>query len=49
MNVAELAPEGTVTEAGTVALELLDASATVIPLEPAAPFNVTVPVEVLPP
>jgi len=48
-NVAELEPAGTVTEAGSVAAELLDVSLTTTPDEAAAPVRVTVPVLPLPP
>jgi hypothetical protein len=49
VNVAVVAPAATVTEPGTVALELLDDKVTVVPLGPAAPVRVTVPVEEVPP
>jgi hypothetical protein len=49
-NVAVVAPAGTVTLLGTEAtLGLLEASATTIPPEGAAPLIVTVPRAVLPP
>jgi len=48
-KVAEVAPAGTVTDPGTFALELLDDSETTIPLGPAGPLRVIVPVEELPP
>lgn len=50
MNVADVAPERTVTFAGTcaAAVLLLDRS-TVAPFKGAAPFKVTVPVEDVPP
>jgi len=49
VNVAVVAPAATTTVAGTVAFELLDERLTVVPLGPACPLNVTVPVDVLPP
>jgi len=49
LNVALVEPAGTVTEAGTVAAALFDASVTVVPPVGAALFNVTVAVEGLPP
>jgi len=49
VNVAEVAPAGTVTEAGTVALALSDWRLTVIPPVGAAPLSVTVPTEDTPP
>jgi hypothetical protein len=49
VNVAVDAPAATVTEAGTVALVLLDDRLTLSPLEGAGPLRVTVPVELLPP
>lgn len=49
VNVAEVAPDGTVTLAGTFAYPLLEARVTTAPPVPAAPFNVTVPVAVFPP
>lgn len=48
-KVAVVAPAGTVTEAGTVALDELDVKPTTIPLDPAGPDRVTVPVEDPPP
>jgi len=47
-NVAVEVPAGTVTEAGTVALPLLDVSATLV-LLPAGPLRVMVPVAGFPP
>ena len=44
VNVAEVAPAATVTEAGTDALALLDFSVTTVPPEGAAAERVTVPV-----
>jgi hypothetical protein len=49
VNVVELCPAATVTEAGTVTPELLLFSVIGIPPEPAAPLNMTVPVEEIPP
>jgi len=49
LKVALDVPDATVIEPGTVALELLDESATVIPPDGAGPFNVIVPTELLPP
>jgi len=50
VNVAVVAPAGTVTVAGTVAAAvLLDVSETIVPPAGAAAPSVTVPVEVLPP
>lgn len=49
-NVAEVAPAGTVTLAGTWAADvLLLCNVTIAPAAGAAPFNVTVPVELTPP
>ena len=48
-NVAELAPAGTVTAAGTIALPFEDAIMTAVPVLGAGPFNVTVPLEGVPP
>jgi hypothetical protein len=49
-NVAVVAPAATVTLAGTVATEVrLLESVTTIPLVGAGPFNVTVPVDEMPP
>jgi len=49
VNVAVVAPDATVTLAGTVAAALLLDSDTVAPLVGAAPLNVTVPVDEVPP
>jgi len=49
VNVTEVEPAGTVTEAGTVALVELEDRLTTVPPVPAAPFRVTVPVELVPP
>ena len=49
VNVALVAPAGTVTLPGTVAAELLLDSVTCAPPAGAAPSSVTVPVELLPP
>lgn len=49
VNVAVVWPEATVTVEGTEAEALLVESETTVPPEAAAPFNVTVPVEVPPP
>jgi len=49
INVAVVAPAGTVTEPVTVALALFDDRLTTVPLGPAGPFRVTVPLDVLPP
>ena len=49
VNVALLLPDGTVTDAGTVAFELFEDRVTTSPPEPASPLRVTVPVEVVPP
>ena len=48
VKVAVVAPERTVTDAGTVAVALLDESVTTVPAEGAALVRVTVPVDVLP-
>lgn len=49
VNAAEVAPEATVTDAGTVALVVDEASVTVIPAVGAALLRVTVPVAEVPP
>ena len=49
INVAEVAPAGTVTFAGTVALVELELRTTMVPLVGAGPLSVTVPVDVPPP
>ena len=49
VNVPVVAPAATVTVAGTVALEDVDASFTLSPPVGAAPLIVTVPVEDAPP
>ena len=49
VNVAVDAPAATVTVAGTVAFERLEVSVTTVPLGPAFPLSVTVPVEDVPP
>lgn len=49
LNVAELAPLGTTTVAGTCAIAAFDDRLTVNPLAGAAPPKVTVPVELDPP
>lgn len=49
VNVAVLAPAGTVTEPGTVAEVWLDERVTTAPEGPAGPFKVTAPSAVLPP
>jgi hypothetical protein len=49
VNVALVAPATTTTLAGTVALDELEDSVTVAPPVGAWPFNVTVPVDELPP
>lgn len=49
VNVADVCPAATVTVPGTVADELLDASATTRPPVGAGPLNVTVPVDETPP
>jgi len=45
----DVAPAGTVTLAGTAALELFEARLTTVPEDGAGPFKVTVPVEDVPP
>jgi len=49
VNVADVLPAATVTEAGTVTAELLEVSVTAKPPVGAGPFRVTVPVELVPP
>ncbi len=49
VNVVLVAPAAIVTEAGTVALELLELKLTVTPPDPAALGRLTVPVEEFPP
>jgi hypothetical protein len=50
VNVTEVAPDGTVTDVGTVATAvLLEASVIVVPAEPAGLVRVTVPVTEVPP
>lgn len=49
LNGAEVEPAGTVTEVGTVALELLDDKLTTTPPDPAGPLSVTVPADAVPP
>ncbi len=49
VNVAVVAPAGTVTDAGTVAQELLEESPTVVPPVGAGRLKVTVPIEDVPP
>jgi hypothetical protein len=49
VNVAEVAPAATFTEAGTVAFALFDDSVTTSPAAPASPLKVTVPVDETPP
>jgi len=49
VNVAELLPAGTITDAGTVAALFPLCNATTVPPEPAGPDSVTVPVEAPPP
>jgi len=48
-NVTELAPDGIVTDAGTVALNVLEVKLTTAPPVPAGPVSVAVPVAELPP
>jgi hypothetical protein len=48
-NVAVVCPAGTVTDAGTVAAATLLLVVTTVPVAPAGPLRVTVPVEPLPP
>jgi hypothetical protein len=49
VNVADVLPEGTVTEAGTFAAILLEFKVMTAPLGPAGPERVTVPVDDEPP
>lgn len=49
VKVAEMAPDATVTDAGTVAAVLLDDKLMSVPPGPAGPSSVTVPVEEAPP
>lgn len=49
VKVAEVAPDGTATVDGTVVLGSLDVRFTTVPLAPAGPDNVTVPVAEAPP
>ncbi len=49
VNVAEVAPAATVTEAGTVALALFEVRLTRNPPAGATAFRVTVPVDDAPP
>ena len=49
VNVADVAPAGTKTDAGGTALALFELRLTDVPPGPAAPFKVTVPVEDAPP
>jgi len=49
VKVAERAPPGTVTEAGVVALAVLDDSETAVPFGDAVLVRVTVPTDELPP
>ncbi len=48
-NVADDAPDGTVTEAGTEATPLLEFNRTVAPPDGTGPLNVTEPVAEIPP
>jgi len=48
-NVADVAPAGTVTVAGTVTLGLDETRVTSAPSGPATPFRVTLPVDAFPP
>ncbi len=48
-KVADVAPAATVTEAGTIALVLVEASCTTVPLAGAGPLRMTVPTEGSPP
>ncbi len=49
VNVANVLPLGTITDAGTVAAAFEEVNCTVIPAAGAAPVNVTVPMEAFPP
>jgi len=49
VNVALVAPAGTVTVAGTVTFGLDETSVTTAPSGPATPFRVTRPVDAFPP
>ena len=49
VNVTELCPAGTVTDAGTVTEGSLDVSVITIPPAGAVPIRVTVPVTITPP
>jgi len=49
VKFVEVAPAGMVTEAGTIAFELLDAMEITVPPGPAVPFSVTVPTTLEPP
>lgn len=49
MNVPVEEPPGTITEIGTIALELFEERATDKPLQEAVTFSETVPVEAAPP
>ena len=48
-NVAEVAPKATVTVEGTVADDRFEDKLMTVPVEPAGPLRVTVPVEAVPP
>jgi hypothetical protein len=49
VKLAEVAPDGIVTDAGTVALVVLDERVTTTPVDPAGLLRVTMPVEDVPP
>ena len=49
VNATEVAPPGTVTDAGTLAAEIEELSVTTAPSEPAFDESFTVPVELAPP
>lgn len=49
VNEADVVPAATVTEAGNVALVLLDDRLTVVPIAGAGPLRITVPIEGAPP